>query len=459
MLVGSCRPAPPEPERRLNVVVLCLDTLRADHVGRWGYERPTTPNLDALADGGVVFSRAYTHSPWTVPATATLLTSLLPSQHLAGLSGDFDRNLAKTPPSDIQPGATTLAQALSSAGYRTMLLSANPFLRGRFHDGFDQATSTRRSATELNDAALQWLAEGDDRPFFLYLQYMDLHEPIEPPAEFFEYFPVDPEHGPRSDIHRAWRHSRVENLSDPDFVAYREHKVALYDGALRYLDEEVGRLLDALPGLPDGDSTLVVVTSDHGEEFWDHATIGRELGGDPRDLWGIGHGHTMFEELLSVPLLFSGPNLPDGGESDCEVGLIDVAPTVLDLVGVAQPDSMQGRSLAGLARESAGGEVRCPRRPILAQSPAYGPDASALVLQRKKLISRADDVELFYDLLSDPEERNPKTSDGDGELDVYRDILQRAARAAAPTDSAPPAIELDEEARKQLEALGYLSGN
>ncbi len=440
------------PDTPRNLVILVIDTLRADHVGAYGYERDTTPRLDALAKEGVLFDFALAQSNWTVPATASLLTSLYPSEHGAGIEGDV-RLLGETPPNQIRTDARTLAELLQAKDFRTGFFSANPYLYGRFTHGFDIAEVNRKNAMELTDSALAWLKQAPNEPFFLYLQYMDLHQPIEPPEIYFDYFKVA-EGGERSRRHADWDHAQQGDLGDPAFRRFRAHRIAVYDGALRYVDTEIGRLLDTLEQLGVAQQTLLVVTSDHGEEFWDHAAVERELGGDPRGLWGIGHGHSMFQELLHIPLLFHGPGVGEARRAGCGARQIDVAPTTLELLGLRPPPQMRGRSLVPLLRRAAPA-AGCSPVPLLAESPAYGPKAQAVVWKRRKLIVRHDGVELLYDLRFDPGEKTDLRARQPEVAAQLRRLLERERAGALPPGKTE-ALPFDSETRKQLESLGYI---
>lgn len=458
LLIGACSPdgssvdpdtaAPPR-----NVVILVVDTLRADHVGAYGYERDTTPRIDALARAGTVFDFTLAQSNWTVPATASLLTSLYPTGHGAGIEGDV-RLLAEVPPNQIRTEARTLGELLRASGLRTGLFSANPYLYGRFTHGFDAAQVARKNATELTDAALAWLQEDADEPFFLYLQYMDLHQPIEPPEPYFHYFKVA-EGGERGRQHADWSYGQQKDLDEPSFRRFRAHRIALYDGALRYVDAQIGRLVDSLGKLGAAEQTLLIVTSDHGEEFWDHAAIEGRLGGDPRGLWGVGHGHSMFQEVLHIPLLFQGPGVGEARRVECAARQIDVAPTVLDLLGSRPPPEMRGRSLAPLLRRDAP-EAGCTPVPLVAESPAYGPNTQAVVWKRRKLIVRHDGVELLYDLSRDPGEKDDLSVRQPEVVAQLRRLIERERAGAGPKGKSE-SLPFDAETRKQLESLGYIN--
>jgi len=445
---------PPGPAR--NLVVICIDTLRADHVGVYGYSRETTPFIDSLAGGGTVFANAYAQSNWTVPATASLLTSLYPAEHGAGIEGEVRLLGDDTPLLQMRQGVETLGTGLSRAGFRTGLFSANPFLFGRFKDGFDTAEVGRKGAGELTTAALHWLDQAPDGPFFLYLQYMDLHQPMEPPAPFVNLFPVT-EGGARGPEHADWNYGRLKNqrdLDDPAFRRYRAHRIALYDGALRYVDEEVRRLYRRLEQTGRARQTLLVITADHGEELWDHALEEWATGKDPRGIWGIGHGHTMYEELLRTPLVVHGPGVAERRTVACPVRHIDVVPTVLDLLGLPPFPQARGRSLVSQLDQSAGAK-ECSEVPLIAESPAYGPDSKSVIWKGRKLIVRSDGAEFLFDLRSDPGERRNLATLQPHLATGLRTILERElARAPGPVRSE--ALPIDEETRRELRALGYL---
>ena len=458
-LAAACSPrgetqVPPQPAAR-NVVILCIDTLRTDQVGAYGQRRDTTPNIDRLAQRGALFKLAMAHSNWTVPATASLLTSLYPSEHGAGLEGAV-RKLGNDPPNQLRSGTRTLGDILHDAGFHTGLFSANPYLYGRFKRGFDAAEVDRKNATALTDAALTWLEGASSGPFFLYMQYMDLHQPIEPPEPYFSYFKVA-EGGERGKQHTDWSYGRQTDLEDLEFRRFRAHRLALYDGALRYVDAEIGRLLNRLEELGIAGQTLLVVTSDHGEEFWDHAAIEHQLGGDPRGLWGIGHGHSMFQELLWVPLIFYGPGVGEARTVGCLTRHVDVLPTVIELLGLAPPEAIRGQSLVPLLRPGRG-RADCEPLALVAESPAYGPNSKAVVWNDHKLILRQDGVKLLYDLAHDAGETTDLSRSNPELMSQLQRVLGRELLNAKPQGDSQP-LDFDAETREQLKSLGYIQGD
>jgi arylsulfatase A-like enzyme len=432
-------------------VVICVDALRADHVGASGYERDTTPTIDRLAKDGVVFARAISSSNWTVPAVASLFTSRYAAEHGASLSGPI-RHLDERQPRPLDETVDTLAGLLAAAGLRTALFSANPYLRGLAR-GFGRAEHTSDDAAQLTDRVLAWLAEDPFQPFFLHLQYMDIHQPIEPPPAFVSLFrgSVSGQPGPE---HTRWRFGRLTDPEDSSFVVYRSHKIALYDGALRFIDTHIGRLVARLSDLGVLGDTLIVVTSDHGEEFWDHAEEERRSADDPRQIWGIGHGHSMFQELIRVPLVFHGPGVASGVRAPCGVGLVDVAPTILDLVGLPVAPGMRGVTLRRFLAVGSSGPYP-PCRPIVAESPAYGPDSAAVVWGGMKLVRRGGQPDRLYDLGADSEERTNVAA----AQPVLTGVLGRALNeflnyGGLSGDSGE--MQFEPDIRDQLRNLGYL---
>lgn len=449
-LVTGCRRAGVAPPIR-NLVVICIDTLRADHVGAWGYERETTPTIDALARRGVRFANAFSTSSWTVPSVASILTSLPPALHGAGVFGEM-RLLSETePPRQVAPGIPMLAQHVAALGYRTALFSANPFLYGRFKDGFETAVVDRVDATRLTESALEWLASPDERPRFLYLQYMDLHQPNRPPEPYDQFFPTA-DGAPHEPRHGDWSYGQVLDLEDPEFRKFREHRMAVYDGSLRYADSQIARLLERLEAPPFAGQTLVVLTADHGEEFWDHALEEARFRDDPRGIWGVGHGHTLYQEQLHVPLVVWGGAFTGGATDPCPATLLDIAPTLLSAAGLAPLPRTFGRPLPAPGDRAP--DARCPNRPLAASSPAYGPDRHALRIADWKLLEASGRQPQLFHLAEDPGERHDLASRSSANLQAMQRRSQqiRALEPAEPGAVPPANPGLVEE----LRALGYL---
>jgi arylsulfatase A-like enzyme len=252
VVLAGCGAPPPERVAGANVVLIGIDTLRADHLGCYGYRRPTSPRLDALARQAVLFETAVTQSPWTLPAFASIFTGLLPSSHRAGEGKQL--NVSR-----LDPARETLATILHRAGYRTGSFVSNGYV-GRdvgMAEGFDE----HREAMQAAGAAAQavgWLeAHGAER-FFVFLHIVDPHQPYAPPAEHAAPF-LDPAYtGP---IGTSFSGFAQPGWDDAD----RRRVIDLYDGEVHFADSLVGRVVDTLTTLGVLDRTLVVVTSDHGE--------------------------------------------------------------------------------------------------------------------------------------------------------------------------------------------------
>jgi arylsulfatase A-like enzyme len=320
-------------DRPLNVVIIGVDTLRPDHLGCYGYDRSTSPNTDKLASEGVLFENVVSQAPWTHPSFATAFTSLYPTQHGA-----------TTVDTRMRSSFPTLASLLKEQGYFTGAIINAPSLSPEFgvNRGFDfydfLSPWKERRADEVTVAALEWVDTCGDQPFFLFVHYFDPHLPYAPPPPFDKAF--DPEYtgtmGTAFDIRSlpAYR-LRFLKLMESLPAADRNHIKSLYDGEIAFADVAVGDLLEGLKDRGLRRHTLIVFMSDHGEELIDHGALD--------------HGHTLYNELIRVPLIFALPeNLPEGRRVAEHVRLVDLTPTVIDLVGYEQIDHFEGVSLKPL---------------------------------------------------------------------------------------------------------------
>lgn len=440
----------PERFEARNVVVICVDTLRADHVGSYGYQRPTTPAIDAVAARGVLFEHAQSSSNWTVPAVASIFTGRIPQRHGAIVPGAV-KHLGSAPkaPDEIAREVPVLAEILRDAGYRTALFSGNPYLYGRFQAGFERAEVKSADADAHLPGILEWLGATRGERFFLYWQIMDLHQPIDPPAEWANLFVRDPPPGFPEDIHRGWTFGNLRDEEEPGFRRYAELKTGLYDGALRWVDDRISRLLEELDTLGLTGETVVVITSDHGEEFWDHFREQAVEGSDPRGIWGIGHGHTMYQELLRVPIIVTGPGIAKDRRVRCPVSSVDLFPTLLSVLGVpAIPND--GRDLAAFVGPE---PPACTERPLLSAAPAYGPESGAVRAGDLKLIWRDGAAPQLFDLATDPAERRDLAG---ARPDDVRRLARMLPKVAAGRRPAGGPRALDEALLEELRSLGYL---
>jgi arylsulfatase A-like enzyme len=431
--IGAQAAAPRSPD----LLLIVVESLRADHVGCYGCAWPTTPAIDALASNATRFAQASASSSWTQPSIATLLTSVSPVRH--GMVKPRQSGDASLP---------TLAESLRKAGYQTVGIVANPMLHRRFgfahgFDHYDDYTvamapgsadealiaSSAQSATSatVTRLALSWLERRDPaRPLFLFLFYMDPHSDYLPPPPYDRLFTDDPIPPLRN----------IPGLGT-SFVppAARERIRAAYAGEIRYTDACIGRLLDALAATPRAGDTAVALCGDHGEAFWEH--------GRP------GHGHHLYEEEIRVPLIIRAPGPSSGAIVTGQAGLIDLAPTLLALAGLPSPAGWEGSDLSAFL---AGGAL--PERPLLLDTRVSRP-LRAIRTPTLKLIALPpyEAPAEIYDLAADPCETNnlagaaPLPSGVAGLL-----TLLRPATGEAP---ASKPIALDPATLRQIRSLGY----
>jgi arylsulfatase A-like enzyme len=439
--------------RQPNIVVILFDALRADRLGAYGSTRGLTPFMDELAARGVVFANAYSPSSWTVPAVASLFTSRYPSQHHV-----------VTVSSKVSEREITLAEKLADAGYRTAGFSGNVFLQEQlgYGQGFSrwevwhQPPKTRGEA--LRRHLLQWLGEPDvansPQPRFLYVHSMDTHSPFWPPEPFRGRY-VDPSAND-AEIERV--NALLLRL---DFSRRTEAEIALierlHDAEVAAADNELRILYQELQGRGVLDDAIVVVTADHGEELNDHGRLG--------------HGSSLYEEVVRVPLIFVGSRINAGRRVERAVSLEDVAPTLLDLAGLPAAPQFEGRSLVPFLRPprfgcaSAAPEGEEPREIVF----ELAKTGSTFEIRRhsrgilrgshKLLIGltfRArSEVPELYDLATDPGEMHPNPDGLAGEAERLRASLDARIESIAGRSGPAEAGVLDEATKENLRALGY----
>jgi choline-sulfatase len=396
--VGCARASPPPAARPSSVLLVTIDTLRADRLGCYGDREARTPALDALAREGVLFEAAFTHVPITLPAHATLFTGLLPPAHGVRGNGAFA----------LPPGPPTLAEALKARGLRTgAFVGGFPLARrfglARGFDHYDDAMSrapgvhyefAERPAAAVVQSALAWLA-GQAGDVFLWVHVFDPHAPYDPPP-----------------AHRG---------PDP------------YRGEIAAVDESLRNLLQAWDRRPGG--SVVAVTADHGEAFGEH---GEES-----------HSLFVYDTTLRVPLILKAPGLPAGGRVTAAAGLVDVPATILDLVGA--PAALPGASLRPLA-ESPGAAGRAVYAETLAPRLDFGWSDLRSWREGGFKYIRAPRPEL-YELSSDPAESRDLSS-------ARPEVMARmeAALARAVAEDTESRRQPDPESAERLRALGYVQG-
>ncbi len=358
---------PPEGEVR-RVVVVGIDTTRPDHLSFNGYRRPTTPELDAFARSGVVFSQTWAPAPRTRPSFRSATTGRMPLEAV---------------------GATNIGEVFRQEGFATAGYVANPHLQPHF--GFSRGFDTwlfdgRADAARQVDRALDWLNAHQEHDAYLFLHLMDPHMIYDPPPKYRDLFVEGPEPGLPPRIRRGEVLARMKAGSLTD--KQKAHLEALHDGELRYTSAELGRLLDALDRMPG--RTLVAILTDHGEEFWEHD--------------GFEHNHTLYDEVTRALLaLRPRGGLPQGRTIETPATLADLGPTLFDLFGFAEVPPMDGRSLGPLL---AGAEVDWADRPLPLGHVQYAHDRWGVVHRgHKYVLHTGSGREELYDLRTDPAEK------------------------------------------------------
>lgn len=470
--LGCSRPAADSPP----VLMVVIDTLRSDHLGAYGYTtHPTSPHLDELAAEAAVFENAYATSPWTLPSMGSLYTGQIPTRHGAGV---MIRDVEALPPREqldtlirhasgtfyaLDPALPTLASLLKERGYATGAVVNNPFLDPQFgvargFDSYDYTPDGRRSLRNADaavDAALTWFEDyvaesGGDRPFFFVLHLFDPHMPYAAPEPWLgefshpwedtwetpvrNFFPIREEIRDKSDLAR-------------DADAFQ---LALYDEEIAFADHHLGRLFEWLEEAGLYEESVIVVTSDHGEEFYEHRRFE--------------HGAQLYDEVLRIPMILKVPGIEPARHA-MPVSLVDVLPTLVDVVGIDLEQEVEGTSLRPLlddAVEAGGSSPTDPRpsgpfdRELLAERSLYGSEKKAIIRwPLKAIVDYERGRERLFDLQADPGESVNLYRDKE---DLYLELLaslQETLRAADHL-ARHNEIELDPDTLDKIRALGYL---
>ena len=444
----SCGDAQTVSSGATSVVLIVVDTLRADHLGLYGYDRPTSPNLDAWAVDGRVFEYAFAPAPWTLPSFSSLYTGRWPLIHQGGLASEKAPEEGRSP-AFLGPAADlpTLAETLRDAGLRTLAVATNPFLAPSFgmargFDRYDLDLGTRGSssprAEEVVRRALALVDEVKGQPFFLVVHLLDPHVSYDAPPPFRHQFTASIQSVftlPVEDIPDIRRRSRDLATQDRAFVT------AAYDEEIAYTDAQLGVLRDGLSARGVLETSLLILTADHGEELFEHGSFE--------------HGHAMWQELLHVPLVMWGPGVAPGRES-VPVSLVDIAPTVLDGVGLTSPSPFDGHSLWPTL--SAGASP--PMRTLFSEGILYRPTPQSAVVHwpHKLIVNHQDGLIEAFDLAQDPHERTNLVGEARATTDTLIAHLCRHQQAAQEIDRATdhlPATH-DPAVLERLRALGYV---
>ncbi|MCC6488350.1 MAG: sulfatase [Candidatus Hydrogenedentes bacterium] len=435
VMTGACARGRGRP----NFLVITLDTTRADRLSCYGYERPTTPNLDRLARESIFYREAYSTSSWTLPAHASLFTGKFVSSHGARYhpEGEFvlsaaleeGQGLDVYRANSISPEETTLAQVLARAGYVTGAVVGGPWLKRvfRLDRGFDFYDDTEiagvggRPAPSVTESALQWLKGVRDKPFFLFLNYFDAHTPYAVHEEFV-----------RSYVPRSIPLDNERALSPAQSLLLRN---AMYDSEIHFMDASIGQLMAGMRDLGLYDTTEIIVTADHGELLGEHGMTG--------------HGKNLYQEVTRIPF-FMKPAYGEGAptESSRRVQILDIFPMVIERAGLSVPENIQG-----VAHDTAARPVLAEVYP-LASASSRG-SRQCLWDGPHKFVLNGNGAHELYDLESDPREQKnllnalpERARELETRLSNYLNSLPKPAPSAAPQ-------QVDPETSEALRNLGY----
>jgi len=422
--------------KKPNIILITLDTTRADRLGCYGYRRQTSPNIDKLAEESVLYTRAIAPSSWTLPSHASLFTGKFTSSHGArydpegpllltdAISGpeSWDAYRAR----GLAQNEVTLAEVLKETGYTTAAVVGGPWMKRIFglNKGFDYyndsqiSTVNGRLASQVTTSALNWLERRREKKFFLFLNYFDPHGPYSPPEGFaLRFLPKG--------TNFTGREPTLEETN------------ALYDAEILYMDHYIGRFLQKLKVENLYNDTLIIVTSDHGELFGEHGKFG--------------HGHYLYQEELHVPLFIKYP----AGEvspkrTDLRAQLTDILPMIYERVGITIPGNIQGTSPSQI------------KHPIIAETyplPLISKDGSwqSIFEGDFKFIWNSKNQHMLFNLKDDPEENvNIIVQDSKRTERMWAQMEQYLAKLPKP-GLAVPAGEPDDQTKEALKSLGYVN--
>jgi arylsulfatase A-like enzyme len=455
---------------RPNIILVTLDTLRADHLSFYGYPVETSPFLRSLAKQGVLFRNAYTSATWTLPAHGSLFTGQMPSVNGLGFKNFF-----------LSDDANTLAEILKQQGYTTAGFIGGPFLVSAFriNQGFDYynehldehsklkrfsvfrifakllgrqlwETNGQRSAADINSELFPYLDWVRDRgPFFIFINYFDAHDPYDPPQRYRELLYPGKITWEKGNLRSLFIDKKTGIALFPDGKPLKEKDFQqlryLYDAEIRYLDDQISRLWNKLQRRGFLENTIVLFVADHGETLGEHGFLD--------------HGHLLYQEQVRIPFFVVGPGSWSGGKKIEEpVRIVDVFPTLLEQLRIPRPENVQGRSLLPLLGRKGGPEMSVFAELDADPHPrylAFRKDQKMILKNNNKFIETSTGENSLTNIVSDPEEmknlieKNPELAAIlQAELGEYFSHLLPAHPVTGH--------EMDEESKEKLKALGYI---
>lgn len=452
--VAACRPAP-QP----NVILVTLDTTRADHLGCYGYHERTSPNLDRFAATAALYEHAYATSSWTLASHASLFTGLLPMQHGAQTAPEGPVRRLGYGVRPLADSFTTLAELLAAAGYRTAAVVGGPALSRElgvaqgfadYEDDLDGPGEKRtgKRAEVVADRAIAHIERFGRSPYFLFVNFFDPHLPYRPPSPYDAELPPDSDHpgGKLLETFLGRLNGRPGAVPPPPHEAWVQTELdairTAYDAEIAYMDHHLGRLLSAVAASPRADDTLIVITGDHGESFGEH------------DFFS--HGAHLYEDNVRVPLIVRYPDEAGAGTRLPEpVQNHRVFASVLDSVGLPLPSDVALRGL-GVGGGAIVTEVRRSDANVRLFGAAFDRDLRAIYAPPFKLIeTSAGSVELF-DLARDPDELENLVTKKQETAAALAGRLDEIVAAHPPLFDAKARAVLEPDTKDALRALGYI---
>jgi arylsulfatase A-like enzyme len=436
-LAVDCRPVQRGCD---SAVLIVVDTLRPDHLGDYGHDLPTSPQLDRWMASARVYERAFATSSWTLPSFASILTGQLPARHGAG---ERTRRDGKRSFTRLDAGLTTLAEIFRDHGYATGAVVGNAALAPVFgldrgFDTYDYVPATTRQIRRADVTvrrALAWIDQREGRPFFLVIHLFDPHMSYDAPppqrgrfsARYSSKLAL-----PVTDMAKIRAEARSLGEGDRRFIA------AAYDEEIAFVDQQLGVLFDGLERRGVLERGIVSLTADHGEEFFEHG--------------GFEHGHAMWQEILRLPLALWGPGVDPGRES-APVSLVDLAPTLLEANGIAPPEALEGVSLWPNASRGA----PIPARTLYAEGNLYGAEQQVAIRWPHKFVWKPGTREgQLWNLERDPGEVADTAATDPGLAAELNEALHAHLGAARERRGDTTAPELDATTRESLHSLGYV---
>lgn len=454
---------------RPNVILILLDSLRADHLSCYGYNKLTSPNLDEFARGSALFKSAFSASPSTVGSVPSILTGLYPSSHGTGVDGNVLTFSSEIP---------ALPQVLRENGYVTAGFNTNPYMVGKhgygkgynsyfdlfplkgrkrlldkFRDFFGIAkNNTYVCGKDVNKQVTKWLKGAARPPFFMWIHYMDIHVPYFPREPFFSQFSSDKSKDRIKSFKNQFIQISAKLFRNPDSITTDERQLIIdcYDSEIRYFDHNFKSLLALLRKRRLLEDTIVIVTSDHGEEFWEHGK------------WG--HFMRLYDINTHVPLLIKYPALTSKGASiSKQVRSIDIFPTILDLLNIKSRYSLPGISLLPYIKD----ENSAPEADVFSEGGGVqGVSVNTYVdrlfsvrtNQWKFIKNITRNQNELYDLKNDLMELN-NLADKPDVQEIIKELdskIKKILKLSEKSKQAISSVEVEEQTKERLKALGYL---